>query len=192
MQGEMAPGPATPPSLGSLGNNINMHRSFEMWGMPGRIVSCAVRTEKRERVILASSISEGLLGGTGGVTFQLSLKGQGWRCQRGFWAGDLSETERDTAFQAMMMHSGGLLSQEQRAQKQGSAKITEEARSQGTQEHCAETSCYYSVMRFQNQEMASSERHADGVNLFSVCLGRSGCMLINRTPCTHKVFVCGR
>lgn len=119
----MAPGPATPlPSLGSLGNNINMHRSFEMWGMPGRIVSCAVRTEKRERVILASSISEGLLGGTGGVTFQLSLKGQGWRCQRGFWAGDLSETERDTAFQATMMHSGGCSVRSREPRKKGRLK----------------------------------------------------------------------
>lgn len=67
---------------------------------------------------------------------------------------------------------GWLLSQEQRAQKEGSAKITEEARSQGTHEHCAETSCYYGAMRFRNQEMASSERHADGVNPL-LCLPRT-------------------
>lgn len=78
-----------------------------MWGMPGRVVECAVRTEKRERVFLASRISS--LWGRG-VTFQLSLKGQGGRCQRRFWARDLPEhrleTEMDKAFQATMMHSG--------------------------------------------------------------------------------------
>lgn len=66
-------------------------------------------TEKRERFVLASSRGEGF---KGPVTFELGLEGQGWRCGRVFWVGELSEhrleTERDKALQEMMTHSGEL------------------------------------------------------------------------------------